>query len=84
MLINPTVFKEMAISVGSYYRFGDAFSPTIEFELANFATGFSYDINVSGLSAATRGNGGPEIFIRFINPNPFAYGKGTKSSARFR
>ncbi len=78
------IFKEMAVSVGSYYRVGDAFSPTIEFELANFATGFSYDINVSGLTSATSGNGGPEIFIRFINPNPFSYGRGTKSSSRFR
>jgi type IX secretion system PorP/SprF family membrane protein len=78
------IFKEMAISVGSYYRFGDAFAPSVEFEVANFAAGFAYDFNVSGLTAATGGNGGPEIFIRFINPNPFSYGKGTKSSARFR
>jgi type IX secretion system PorP/SprF family membrane protein len=77
-------FKEMAIAFGGYYRFGDAFSPSVEFEAANFAIGFAYDMNVSGLSAATGGNGGPEIFIRFQNPNPFAYGKGSRSSARFR
>lgn len=77
-------FKEAAISVGSYYRVGDAFSPTIELEIASFALGIAYDLNTSGLTAATNGNGGPEFFIRFINPNPFASGKGTKSSARFR
>lgn len=77
-------FKEAAISIGSYYRVGDAFAPTIELEVASFALGFAYDFNTSGLTAATNGNGGPEIFIRFINPNPFAAGKGTKSSARFR
>jgi type IX secretion system PorP/SprF family membrane protein len=78
------IFKEMAISLGGYYRFGDAFAPSIEFEIASFALGFAYDMNTSGLTAATGGNGGPEIFIKFINPNPFSYGKGSKSSARFR
>jgi hypothetical protein len=74
----------MAISIGSYYRVGDAFAPSAEFEIANFAIGVAYDMNISDLTSATGGSGGPEIFIRFINPNPFAYGKGTKSSARFR
>ena len=78
------IFKEMAISVGGYYRVGDAFAPSAEFEIANFALGFAYDMNISDLTAATGGSGGPEVFIRFINPNPFAYGKGTRSSARFR
>lgn len=77
-------FRETAISFGTYYRFGDAFAPAIELEIASFALGIAYDFNTSGLTAATNGNGGPEIFIRFINPNPFASGKGTKSSARFR
>ncbi|MBL4594526.1 MAG: PorP/SprF family type IX secretion system membrane protein [Flavobacteriales bacterium] len=78
------IFKEMAISVGGYYRFGDAFAPSVEFEISSFAIGFAYDMNVSDLTSATGGNGGPEIFIRIINPNPFSYGRGTKSSARFR
>lgn len=77
-------FKEMAISFGGYYRVGDAFAPSVEFEIASFAIGFAYDMNISGLTAATGGSGGPEIFIRIINPNPFSYGKGSKSSARFR
>ena len=76
--------KEMAIAFGGYYRFGDAFSPSVEFEISKFAIGFAYDMNVSGLRAATGGNGGPEIFIRFQNPNPFTYGRGSRSSARFR
>jgi len=77
------IFKEMAISMGGYYRFGDAFSPSVAFEWSSFAIGVAYDINISGLTAATGGNGGPEIYVKFINPNPFTYGKGTKSSARF-
>lgn len=78
------MMKEMAISFGGYYRVGDAFSPSIEFEVSSFAVGVAYDMNVSGLTAATGGNGGPEIYLKFINPNPFKSGKGTKSSARFR
>ncbi|MFT7667160.1 MAG: type IX secretion system PorP/SprF family membrane protein [Patiriisocius sp.] len=78
------IFKEMAISVGGYYRFGDAFAPSVEFEISSFAIGFAYDMNISELTAASRGSGGPEIFIRIINPNPFSYGKGSRSSARFR
>lgn len=78
------IFNEMAISMGGYYRIGDAFAPSVEFEIASFAIGFAYDMNISGLTTATGGNGGPEIYIRIINPNPFSYGKGTKSSARFR
>jgi len=77
------IFKEMAISFGGYYRVGDAFSPSVEFEMSSFSIGVAYDMNISGLTAATSGNGGPEIFIKFINPNPFAAGRGSKSSSRF-
>jgi len=77
------IFKEMAIAFGGYYRVGDAFSPSVEFEMSGLAIGFAYDMNFSGLTAATAGNGGPEIFIRFQNPS-FVYGRGTRSSARFR
>lgn len=74
-------FKGMSIAFGGYYRVGDAFAPSVEFEAANFAIGVAYDMTISSLSTANSGNGGPEIFIRFTNPNPF----GTKgSSARFR
>ena len=76
-------FSEMAISFGGYYRVGDAFAPSAEFEIAGLAFGVAYDMNVSGLSNATGGNGGPEVFIRFISPNPFSYGRGSKSSSRF-
>lgn len=76
-------FTEMAISFGGYYRVGDAFAPSVEFEIGGLALGVAYDMNLSGLSVATNGNGGPEVFIKFVSPNPFTYGKGTKSSARF-
>lgn len=76
------IFKEMAISFGSYYRVGDAFSPSVEFETAGLALGVAYDMNISDLSTATGGSGGPEVYLKYIAV-AFGYGKGTKSNARF-
>jgi len=69
-----------ALSLGIHYRFGDAFIPSFLLEMGSFAFGVSYDMNVSGLSAASNGQGGYELSIRYVSPNPF----GTKkTSARF-
>lgn len=69
-----------AFSFGTHIRLGDAFIPSILLEMGSFAFGVSYDVNISGLSSASNGNGGLELSIRYISPNPF----GTrKSSARF-
>ncbi|PCH92368.1 MAG: hypothetical protein COB85_08240 [Bacteroidetes bacterium] len=76
------LLKETAFFFGAYYRFGDAVVPTIMFEVANYAIGLSYDINVSGLKDATNSQGGFEISLRFINPNPFKYGAGAKYKRR--
>ncbi len=76
------MFKEMAVSFGTYYRFGDAFAPSVEFELSGLAIGFSYDMNVSALSSATGGSGGPEMYIKYVAAS-FGYGRGTRSNARF-
>jgi len=72
--------KGAALSVGGYYRWGDAFSPAMMIESGSLAFGLSYDLNVSGLKTASNGRGGFEFMIRFLNPNPFGYGK---SQARF-
>lgn len=72
--------KGAALSVGGYYRWGDAFSPAMLIESGSLAIGVSYDFNVSGLKIASNGRGGLEFMIRFLNPNPFGYGK---SQARF-
>jgi len=67
--------KETAVLLGGHYRVGDAFIASFTLEIANFALGISYDINVSGLTKASNGRGGIEISLRYINPNPFRYGK---------
>ena len=76
------LLKETAFFFGAFYRFGDAIVPTVMFEIANYAIGLSYDINISGLKAASKGQGGFEISLRFINPNPFKYGAGGKYRRR--
>lgn len=63
--------KGSAISIGGHLRIGDAFIPSVLLEVANFAVGVSYDINVSSLNVASSGRGGLEISLRYINPNPF-------------
>ncbi len=63
--------KGFAIGFGGYYRLGDAFSPSIELEIAGLSIGYSYDFNTSSLRTASNGFGGSEIYLKFQNPNPF-------------
>ncbi len=66
--------KPAAVSIGGYYRTKDAFIALAKFEYANYAIGFSYDINLSKLKTVTSARGGFEISLRFIAPG--AFGKG--------
>ena len=63
--------KESAIFLGGHYRLGDAFIPSVYFEISSFSIGVSYDITLSELQTVTGASGGVEISLRFINPNPF-------------
>ena len=71
--------REVAMSLGGFYRVGDAVNPTIQFEIGSLSFGFSYDVNISGLKAATSGRGGLEVFLKFTNPNPFRGGNNQPS-----
>lgn len=66
------------LSFGAYYRSSDAVIATMLLKLSQFAIGLSYDVNTSGLTAASKGRGGFEISLRFVNPSPFLY----KNSSR--
>jgi len=56
------------------------FIPSFLIETGSFAFSISYDVNLSGLSAVSNGQGGYELSIRYVSPNPF----GTKkTSVRF-
>lgn len=52
-----------AFYVGGYYRLKDALILAARFDIAGFNIGFSYDLNVSKLTKATKLNGGPEISL---------------------
>ncbi len=71
--------KGAAIALGAYYRWDDAVIISSLLEMSNYAIGFSYDVNVSGLRNASNGLGGFEIALRYINPSNFLY----QNKARF-
>lgn len=74
------IIKRSGLGFGAAYRNTDAVIFSIVLEYENYAAGVSYDLNTSRLANATTGRGGPEIFVRFVTPNPFLY---QKSRARF-
>ncbi|HTF03377.1 MAG TPA: PorP/SprF family type IX secretion system membrane protein [Bacteroidia bacterium] len=63
--------KSSALSFGAFFRVKDAIVPMLRYEFSNWSVATSYDINISGLTAASRARGGFEISIRFMTPNPF-------------
>jgi len=67
------IFKESAMSIGLFYRVGDALIPKIGLEIFNFNLGISYDITTSGLS----GGNAMEFSLQYIVPSAMLYGKGT-------
>jgi type IX secretion system PorP/SprF family membrane protein len=62
--------KKTAVSLGTYYRVGDALIPTFTFEFADYQLGVSYDFSFGGVSDINNGQGGLEISLRHINPVP--------------
>ncbi len=59
-------YNRNSISGGLYYRTGDAIFANVQFNWTGFSAGFSYDINVSGLTVATNSLGGMELFLKYI------------------
>ncbi len=70
--------KRSALGLGAAFRNSDALILSALVESGQYAVGFSYDLNVSKLKTASSGRGGPEIFIRFVTPNPFLYQMSTR------
>jgi type IX secretion system PorP/SprF family membrane protein len=54
-----------SVYFGGWYRLKDAviFATRVDFNGLSF--GFSYDVNISKLTVATRGNGGPEVSLLY-------------------
>lgn len=62
--------EETAFSVGLFNRVNDALSIAMRLEHKNFNFGFSYDVNMSKLTTASSGSGGPELSLSYIVSKP--------------
>lgn len=73
-----------AVYVGGWYRTGDAAMITAGVEFKGFRVGLGYDYNISSLNTSSNGNGGYELAIRYIAPNPIKFAnKRTIPCSRF-
>lgn len=62
--LNQIMTKELSIQFGVNYRLNDAVIPTFEIEIKRLIRfGVSYDVNISGFTEVTQGNGSPEFSI---------------------
>lgn len=59
------------LMLGCFYRVKDAVVFTGMLEIAQYAFGFSYDMNTSKLVSASGGRGAVEFCIRITNLNPY-------------
>ena len=59
-----------AFYVGGWYRLKDALILNVRVDINNFNIGFSYDINLSGLTPASSANGGPELSLIYVGVFP--------------
>ena len=65
-VMNPNHEDDVANTIfylGAWYRYGDAIAPYIGFEWSKAKLGVSYDVNLSGFTPATKGNGALEISL---------------------
>jgi type IX secretion system PorP/SprF family membrane protein len=54
-----------SVYFGGYYRMKDAVVFATRVDFNGLSLGFSYDVNISKLTIATRGNGGPELSLLY-------------------
>ena len=82
ILVDQSVYtgikKACALSIGAFYRVGDAFIPTFLFQYDMYAFAVSYDLNTSQLTGVSKARGGLEFSLRF-NTSP-GYGKALGAS----
>jgi type IX secretion system PorP/SprF family membrane protein len=64
--LNNDQDKPTSVYLGSWLRFNDAIIPYIGLEFGGLRIGASYDLNISGLKAATNTRGGSEISLIYI------------------
>ncbi len=63
------------VFLGGWYRLGDAALITGGLEFKGIRLGFGYDYNISDLNVASGGNGGFEVTVRYVKPNPLDFAR---------
>ena len=71
-----TFVNNSRVALGAYYRTGDALMIGARYDIANFSAGIAYDLNLSDLTVVSKGQGGFEISLKYVSPNPFGKSKG--------
>lgn len=57
----------VSLSAGAFYRVNDAVVPVVKLDYYNWALGFTYDVNISKLTAASSLRGGFEVTLSYKN-----------------
>lgn len=77
LIVGEDQFRGIATGVflGGWYRSNDAIMINAGVEWKGFRFGVAYDYNTSNLKTASNGNGGFEIAVRYIGPNPLDFAR---------
>lgn len=77
LIVGEDQFRGIATAVflGGWYRSSDAIMINAGIEWKGFRFGVAYDYNTSKLKTASNGNGGFEIALRYVAPNPFDFAR---------
>lgn len=77
LIVGEDQFRSIATAVfaGVWYRSNDAIMINAGVEWKGLRIGVAYDYNTSNLKPATNGNGGFEIALRFVGPNPLDFAR---------
>jgi len=59
--------RDVYVSYGAWYRFGDAIILATRFDYYEFGLGFSFDMNTSQLGSLTSHSAGPEITLSYVS-----------------
>jgi len=58
-------YQDVSLNIGAFYRWNDAFIPTVKLDMYQFSVGLSYDANTSQLKTASQMQGGFEVTMSY-------------------
>ncbi len=66
-LIQEDEEESMYFNIGSFIRWNDAIIPVVKLDMYKVGLGFTYDVNISKLKAASQSRGGFEVSLSYRN-----------------